>query len=197
MLDRVSAAWQAFRDAHLQADTDNEPNSLHHTIGNGPFQAAPGNHSHSNYVSLDTIVFRADYTGATQSIPYGSWTKVTEWLVDRNSDSVNDFVYDSVNKQVTVKRAGWYASWLKAAFVTGGTSTNSRGIRLWDVTNSLELFGSLQPASSSNSSGPAIYDEIYLAADTVVQVEAFQAASSPNALNLNDITFGLRRVGDG
>jgi hypothetical protein len=37
-----------FAKSHERSDVDNNPQALHHTLGNLPFQAAPGNHkSHS------------------------------------------------------------------------------------------------------------------------------------------------------
>lgn len=38
---------RAYNDAHRYADTDNEPSSIHHTLGRGPNQAAKGNHGHT------------------------------------------------------------------------------------------------------------------------------------------------------
>ena len=40
-----------YRDAHSYADTDYDPNSIHHTIGRGPRQAAAGNHRHEDLES--------------------------------------------------------------------------------------------------------------------------------------------------
>lgn len=34
------------RELHQNADTDGSPKAIHHTLGPGPNQAAPGNHSH-------------------------------------------------------------------------------------------------------------------------------------------------------
>lgn len=41
-----AAGAEASRDAHLFADKDFGPDSLHHSLGTGPTQAAPGNHGH-------------------------------------------------------------------------------------------------------------------------------------------------------
>lgn len=38
---------QAVEDFHSNADTDVRPESLHHTLGPSPSQAAPGNHTHN------------------------------------------------------------------------------------------------------------------------------------------------------
>lgn len=39
---------KAFVDAHVKDDVDVDKQSHHHTLGPGPFQAAPGNHTHPN-----------------------------------------------------------------------------------------------------------------------------------------------------
>lgn len=38
-------------EAHRDADTDVEPSSIHHTLGLGANQAAPGNHNHDSEVN--------------------------------------------------------------------------------------------------------------------------------------------------
>jgi len=37
---------QTVSDFHTNSDVDTRPESLHHTLGPGPAQAAPGNHQH-------------------------------------------------------------------------------------------------------------------------------------------------------
>lgn len=32
--------------AHIEADTNQGPEAIHHTLGNGPDQSSPGNHFH-------------------------------------------------------------------------------------------------------------------------------------------------------
>jgi hypothetical protein len=39
---------EAYNAAHLRADTDGDRSSIHHTLGQSPTQAAPGNHSHDD-----------------------------------------------------------------------------------------------------------------------------------------------------
>lgn len=43
---------RVFEDAHKETDVDSERNSLHHTLGSGPTQAAPGNHGHIGMVRV-------------------------------------------------------------------------------------------------------------------------------------------------
>lgn len=61
--DNVSAAIKAFRDAHLNADTDGDATAMHHTLGLSPYQAAPGNHNHdadySDIAHTHTVVTSA------------------------------------------------------------------------------------------------------------------------------------------
>lgn len=45
-----------FREAHQTADTDNEPSSIHHTLGKGPTQAARGNHRHIGTVVTYSVI---------------------------------------------------------------------------------------------------------------------------------------------
>lgn len=35
-----------YQKAHADADTDNEANAIHHSLGKSPNQAAQGNHTH-------------------------------------------------------------------------------------------------------------------------------------------------------
>src|SRR5690349_10514370 len=45
----VPKSSEAYQLAHDSADTDADRSAIHHTLGTGPFQAAPGNHRHSKY----------------------------------------------------------------------------------------------------------------------------------------------------
>jgi len=44
--DRNKGAKLNAANTHQSADTDSSASALHHTLGTGPFQAAPGNHTH-------------------------------------------------------------------------------------------------------------------------------------------------------
>lgn len=54
---------------HLNADKDAGPGALHHTLGQGPSQAAAGNHSHngrdSRRLKPDYLQFDTSYTGGS------------------------------------------------------------------------------------------------------------------------------------
>lgn len=43
---------KAVREFHTNADTDGSPKAIHHTLGSGANQAAPGNHSHDGGQSV-------------------------------------------------------------------------------------------------------------------------------------------------
>lgn len=52
---------------HTKADTDNRPESLHHTLGSGSSQAAAGDHNHRDGISaplLDGITITGTKAGA-------------------------------------------------------------------------------------------------------------------------------------
>ena len=40
---------------HKNADTDGKPTAGHHTLGPGPFQASPGNHTHDGGTSAELL----------------------------------------------------------------------------------------------------------------------------------------------
>jgi hypothetical protein len=41
--------------AHTNADTDGKPTAIHHTLGAGPNQASPGNHTHEGGSSISLL----------------------------------------------------------------------------------------------------------------------------------------------
>lgn len=41
--------------AHNNADTDGKATAVHHTLGPGPMQASPGNHTHNGGTSLSLL----------------------------------------------------------------------------------------------------------------------------------------------
>lgn len=50
-------------NAHENADTDADRSAIHHTLGNGPNQAAPGNHKHKASEITDQIIRAGYYMG--------------------------------------------------------------------------------------------------------------------------------------
>lgn len=77
---RPAGDAEAFRNAHKSSDTDAESLSMHHTLGRGSTQAAPGNHDHdgdyssivhdhdADYSPLDTAIF----VGVVLEFPLGA-----------------------------------------------------------------------------------------------------------------------------
>jgi len=63
-------------NTHQTPDTDSVVNSLHHTLGTGQYQAAPGNHTHdSRYPQLaaaNTFAMEQTFTGG-MSVPNAQW----------------------------------------------------------------------------------------------------------------------------
>jgi Chaperone of endosialidase/Phage tail repeat like len=76
---------------HAQVDTDTSTSSIHHTLGPGPTQAAPGNHTHDGYAppsgnslnqlrnglpSVTISSFRSPYSGLA---PYWEFWSTNAW----------------------------------------------------------------------------------------------------------------------
>lgn len=61
---------QKVNDFHTNSDVDQEPDSQHHTLGQSPGQASPGNHSHngSDSVALLEGVVLVGSRGGNSSI---------------------------------------------------------------------------------------------------------------------------------
>jgi hypothetical protein len=78
-------------NTHQSPDTDQSSTSLHHTLGTGANQAAPGNHTH-------------DYTALTGT----PWRRVTT-LPAVNSVPEGTVVYHESTKQVRILRDGRWA----------------------------------------------------------------------------------------
>jgi len=87
--------------AHERSDVDFGPQSQHHTLGNGPFQAAPGSHKHGKTIrhrSMKSIVF---------STPTGAWQLVYHDTVLETDDTKN-WNINNINGAVTPKVPGIY-----------------------------------------------------------------------------------------
>lgn len=50
---------ESSRELHRNADTDGSPQTLHHTLGSGRFQASPGSHIHDGG---DSVLLLGDVT---------------------------------------------------------------------------------------------------------------------------------------
>lgn len=81
--------FKLFRDAHTKSDRDLGPNSIHHTLGKGPRQAAPGNHNHNDdYVWLDSPAVHVR-TNAAQSLANSPVTPVAINWTEEIRDTAN------------------------------------------------------------------------------------------------------------
>ncbi len=56
-----------YTKAHRKADTDAEQQAIHHTLGKGPLQAAPGNHNHDGDYSDPAHNHDLDYSDITHN----------------------------------------------------------------------------------------------------------------------------------
>lgn len=72
MLGGQDQAIELSKTAHIKSDVDTERTSQHHTLGRGPLQAAPGNHSHIGSVAL--------YLGA---IPPVGWLSLDGSVINK------------------------------------------------------------------------------------------------------------------
>lgn len=139
--DNVSAAIKAFRDAHLNADTDGDATAIHHTLGESPYQAAPGNHNHNadysaighnhdanysasghnhdaSYVAIYTEVGRIS-KNAQQNIANNTLTAITFQTAEK--DTPAGFA-DTANNRLVIPTTGRYyvEAQLRWASAAGG-----------------------------------------------------------------------------
>lgn len=76
--DRSKGYKLAQANTHQNADTDTSATALHHTLGTGQYQAAPGNHVH-DYDTLTNSLFRRCTSGARPSgVPSGTLVYETD-----------------------------------------------------------------------------------------------------------------------
>lgn len=106
----ISDAFRKFREAHQNADTDNEPSSIHHTLGKGPNQAARGNHNHDGTYSPvghnhdGTYVKPADITNLTEP-PRFRLKRVDATSAD--NQSITNAVLTALEFTTTEKNVGF------------------------------------------------------------------------------------------
>lgn len=106
---------QETADIHNHSDVDSGARAQHHTLGNQPNQAAPGNHTHSN-----VPIRVSGYQTANQAIPYAVWTDVTT-----NGATISDSVnLPFTNPDWTVKKAGLYSIHFSPLWETSGAAQN-------------------------------------------------------------------------
>lgn len=191
MFGKVSEAWAAFKQAHLQADTDTEPNSMHHTLGKGPNQAAPGNHNHDNAYSSSTHNHDAAYAAsdhihihpyiiriatANQNINNAALTQVA---LDTTEASEGVWSPDAAGN-VTVPETGLY-------HVTGHVQWNSSTVgsrRDLEIRVNGNPVGVRQEFWSGGSGSPSnvAASDIFLTAGDLVSLYVYQNCGAVLAL---------------
>ena len=55
MTDTTAPSAKEVEKIHKYADTDGKATAVHHTLGSGPMQSAPGNHTHNGGTSLSLL----------------------------------------------------------------------------------------------------------------------------------------------
>lgn len=117
--DRTKGSKLKQVNTHEEADTDSAPSALHHTLGSGANQAAPGNHNH-------------DYN-ALQNIPFAICTSTTRPV----SPTVGMLIYETDSGAFRQ-----FAQYLDNQTVPGlnslddleRTNANDLGSTLWEMT---------------------------------------------------------------
>lgn len=159
-------------NTHESPDTDSATTALHHTLGSGANQAAPGNHSHtlpSHYHSggdIDSGTVGVAYlpvgTGAN-NVAAGNHSHAQ--LHDQNTDTGTtgaDFTVDSDSTTGKIKLAAAAGAADKTLTLTNAALTDNRTITLPDATGTAALttqklddFGSPDDNADLNASTSA------------------------------------------
>ncbi|HET7713251.1 MAG TPA: hypothetical protein VFK94_02110 [Patescibacteria group bacterium] len=87
-------------ELHAFDDVDVSPTAHHHTLGGSASQAAPGNHTHAQYLWLRTT--------ASVSVPANAWTAITWNDVEKNT-APSYWIVGGVNPwDILIKKKGLY-----------------------------------------------------------------------------------------
>lgn len=81
---RPAGDAEAFRNAHKSSDTDAESLSMHHTLGRGSTQAAPGNHDHDGDYSDPLHNHDLDYADISHTHAIADVTDLQTELDDKS-----------------------------------------------------------------------------------------------------------------
>lgn len=103
--DMMRTGLQQYFDAHQFPDTDNDASAIHHTLGSGSREAAPGNHQHTDLLGKW-------YRNAARNIGTSNWTILHLDKTEFYSPSVFERVGPG-NGTIRVKREGFYLAYLK------------------------------------------------------------------------------------
>lgn len=139
---------------HDYDDVDSAPDAHHHTLGNSPFQAAPGNHKHT-----PSLIWIGNSSGVVQAIPANVWTRVTMqqavgWYKTWGTSVDKVFSHNTASNQVDILKDGLYfieghIPWETAA----GYSTRWIRIRTENVSSPYAPLGRI--AASPAAAGAA------------------------------------------
>lgn len=175
---------EAFKQAHAQPDTDTEVGAMHHTLGNGPNQAASGKDTYDRL----NLGFLWVQRPAAQTLNNNVLTDIifTTEVVD--TDGMSDLAHNSTD--FTVVKDGYYLSTLKAVFVS-----NATGIRQMFVN--VNGGNALTYQINGNVSGTLflpLCDMFKLVKDDVIKIKMLQ--NSGAALDVSGVSFTLTKLRD-
>lgn len=129
----VRPSAKEIRDFHSNADTDGSAKALHHTLGPGPSQAAPGNHSHDAGASsaLTGYATSTHTHGAPQALIRSKISATADLscasgavvpLVFAASNYDTDSMADLANSRLVVKTAGWYRIYTRVVWASNAVN---------------------------------------------------------------------------
>lgn len=122
-----SEASQSYRESHRNADTDQGDDSIHHTLGDGPFQSARG----SKLADLEEgfTAFRNGFDNARLPItlengwvPFGGIYSAPTFKIINNSIQLNGMIADGIGNIGTLPEGTWPdTNWPFFIVSAGGT----------------------------------------------------------------------------
>lgn len=168
-------------NTHESVDTDVSTSSIHHTLGTGQYQAAPGSHTHTQ--TTNPVVKIASATN--QSIANNTTTTVDFTSTEFNSSEWSLFSIDLVNNRVVAPSNGYY---LLTAFVAWEPDADGRRT-LWFYTGPSGTQVLSEPSVSSSVSGTYSEQQIhtviqYLNSGDYIQLRANHVAGA--SINITD-----------
>lgn len=146
-------AIQLHKETHETSDVDAHVKALHHTLGKGPTQAAPGNHDHDLHKGR---LSRAAAQSVNDSTTVGvDWSATTYNYGD---------IVDLANDQFVIKRAGIYSIkfGLKWAAAAAG-----RRVGLINVNGAEVQRTTTAPNGATIWGHDAVYENLFAVGDTI------------------------------
>lgn len=170
---------EAYFNAHQFPDTDNDPSAIHHTLGNGPREAAPGNHSHTNLVGKW-------WRNAARNVGNSTWTTVNFDVVEFYSPSVFERL-PAPNAGVKIKREGFYQVYMQNEWANN--TVGGRGIRA--TVNSSNKNAKVVPAQNAFTHTMDIQYLLQLGPNDEIYMDLWQDSGGSLAVGVGgaNITF--------